>query len=101
MSQTACRALGAALMPLCCVLQGASEAEDEETGHGAAGAKDADEDKAIDTDQERLDSHSRAGPRQHPSGEAADNGAICKLQSHCLEDWRPHGCHMAYHILCG
>ena len=70
-------------------------------GHGAVGARDADEDKAVDPEQERLDSHSRAGPRQHPSGEAADNWPICNPYTHRQKDCRPHGCHMTHHILYG
>ena len=104
MCQTACRALRAAVMLLRCALQGASEAEDDENGHEAITAEHAEEhaeNKAGEAGQERLNSHSRAGPRQHPSGETANNGTICKLHTHCRKGGRPHGCHMTNHILCG
>ena len=104
MCQAACRALRATLMPLHCALQGVSEAEDGEDGHEAVKAEHAEEhaeNKAGEAGQERLNSHSRAGPRQHPSGQTGNDDDSCNLHTNCPKDCRLHDCLMTDHILCG
>ena len=97
--QIACRVLHAALMSLSHVLQGPSELEDEEEGHEAKEPEDAGDHKAVEADQERLASHSRAGPRQHSSGQTGNHDVFCNPHTYCPKDWRLHGCHMTARIL--
>ena len=84
-------------MPLPCALQGASEAEDEEVGHEVARSEHTEEGKAAEADQERLVSHSRAGSRQLPSGQTADNDVACNKHPYRPELWAAWLSHYRLH----